>query len=225
MKIFTLSIFTILNLALSAQIISQPNYAFKSHETLELIKVEISAEYTKLSFEIINYIADGSFCVDKNTSIVLPSGVNLKLLKTENIPNCPESFNFIDYGQKLSFNLVFPPIPKNTVNIDIIENCADACFSMIGVIIDPNLNSDLNIAYNYFEKKNFLEAIRAYQEILGQVEGKGYAAESGIYYYLISSYDNLAEPAEVELWKEKLKKAAPPYYQKILEILKIQGVN
>ena len=224
MKIFLLSIFILLNLVLNAQIITHPSYAFKSHETLDLTKVEITGEYTKLSFEITNFIEDGSFCVDKNTSILLASGLQLNLIKTENIPNCPESFNFIDYGQMLSFTLLFPPLPKNTVNIDIIENCSEACFSIIGVIIDPNLNSDIDVAYNYFERGNSSEAILAYKEILSQIEGKGYSAESGIYYYLISSYDNLGDSDEVKFWKEKLKKSAPPYYQKALEILNDQFV-
>jgi hypothetical protein len=64
----------------------QPNIALKSHETLAIIKVEITPQATMIWFSVENRRdAGGSFCADKNINIIYPDGSRLNLTKAHNM--------------------------------------------------------------------------------------------------------------------------------------------
>ena len=62
-----------------SQTIANPNYGIKSHETLEITKVEITAGKTVFYLGIENRIAGGSFCADRNIYIIDPEGRKVKI--------------------------------------------------------------------------------------------------------------------------------------------------
>ena len=64
---------------LNSQTIINPNYSLKSHETLNIIKVEAGSEATIFYMSIENKIEKGSFCADKNIYIIYPDGKKSKL--------------------------------------------------------------------------------------------------------------------------------------------------
>jgi len=86
-----LNLFTIY---LFPQTVLRPNFALKSHETLEITKVEMSPEKTTIYFSIENRIEGGSFCADKNIFLIYPDGSRMKLTKANGIPVCPENYYF-----------------------------------------------------------------------------------------------------------------------------------
>ncbi|MCB8998871.1 MAG: hypothetical protein H6540_02215, partial [Bacteroidales bacterium] len=102
-----------------SQTIVQPNYGLKSHPTLEIQSIVISPAATTVFMVIENRVLDGSFCADKNIYIVAENGKHIKLISAEGIPVCPDSYKFNNFGDKLHFSLVFPPLPLETKWIDL----------------------------------------------------------------------------------------------------------
>jgi hypothetical protein len=59
---------------LFSQTIINPNYSLKSHETLDIIKVEARPEATIFYMSIENRIEGGYYCADKNIFLIYPDG-------------------------------------------------------------------------------------------------------------------------------------------------------
>ena len=101
-----------------SQTISLPNYSLKSHETLEIKKIEITSEKTIVFLSIENQTTGGYFCADKNIFIIKPDGTRSKLISSSGIPVCPETYKFKAIGEKLNFILTFLPLKTGTGWID-----------------------------------------------------------------------------------------------------------
>jgi 23S rRNA-/tRNA-specific pseudouridylate synthase len=95
-----------------SQTIIKPNQALKSHETLQIKKIETTSDETVISLSIENRRVDGSFCADKNIFIIYPDGSRIKLAKSIGIPSCPDAYKFKNIGEVLDFTLTFPPIKQ-----------------------------------------------------------------------------------------------------------------
>lgn len=149
-------------LEMNSQSVISPNYGLKSHETLNIDKVEITREKTTVHLTIENRIETGSFCADRNIYIITPDGTRLKLIKASGIPKCPESFKFNKPGEKLSFTLAFPPLATEASYIDIKEECSDNCFSFYGVVLDEYLNSRLDEAFSMAERGESVKAMNRF---------------------------------------------------------------
>jgi len=199
-----------------SQVLLNPNYSFKTHETLNLERIELRAERTSLYFSITNLIEEGSFCVNKNTYLMLPSGEKIKLTAIAGIPQCPDNYSFLFKGESLKFQLDFPALKENPVCIDIIEDCQDACFSYIGVITDPELNREIEDAYNDLQNGFYEDAEIRYKSLIEKLEGKSLSIESGFYIYLIQSLKLAGKSEEALIWKEKLMTKKPPYFERAL---------
>jgi len=126
--------------SLKAQTIISPNYSLKSHETLNIIKIEIGSEATIFYLRIENKIEKGTFCADKNIFVFYPDGMRSKLVSSTGIPVCPDTHQFKSPGESLEFVLTFPPLKKGTEWIDLIEECSENCFSFYGISLDNDLN-------------------------------------------------------------------------------------
>jgi hypothetical protein len=166
-----------------SQTILQPNFAMKSHETLEILKVEVSSEKTLVYLTIENRIEKGSFCADRNIYITDPSGSVIKLISSSGIPVCPEVHNFKAPGEKLDFILTFPPLNPTTACIDLKEDCSESCFSFYGIILDHQLNRDLDQAFNLAESGQSVKALDKFISIASGDIKKG--SEAVLYYNII----------------------------------------
>jgi hypothetical protein len=123
-----LLIFTLLNFFVVtgySQTYIKPNYALKSHETLEIKKIDLSAQKTLIFLSVENKITGGYFCADKNIFIIYPDGTRSLLTSSKGIPVCPETYKFKTIGEKLNFELTFPPLNQDTQWIDLTEDCTE----------------------------------------------------------------------------------------------------
>ena len=87
---------------LNSQPFNHPNIGLKSHETLEISKIEITSQNTLIFLSVENRIADGYFCADKNIFILYPDGTRIVKLS---IPNTLEKGKYalaaiLDYGHR-----------------------------------------------------------------------------------------------------------------------------
>jgi len=178
---------------LNAQVYNKPIAGKQSHPELEITKIEINQTETVVSLKITNKLSNGGwFCADKNIYIKDTKGTKtLNLIKSENIPTCPDQFEFSYSGQTLEFKLFFPPIPKEIRFIDLIEDCNNECFSFNGIILDNLHNENIRTfetGFDMYQNKNLEEAISHFEKVASNkstVESHIYGLS---YYYLILIY-------------------------------------
>lgn len=138
-----------------AEEIKNPNFALTSHP-MYIENINITSDQILIKITIENKIKGGNFCVDKSTYIqnVLTNTKHM-LLDSDNIPICPEAYNFSYIDEKLTFQLKFPKPAENTKYLNIIEGCYDHCFSIFGIILDPEMNESINSAFDLFDKREY----------------------------------------------------------------------
>jgi hypothetical protein len=61
-----------------SQRVEKPNYALKSHETLEISRIEITADESLVYLTIENRMEGGTFCADRNILLIDSDGERLK---------------------------------------------------------------------------------------------------------------------------------------------------
>jgi hypothetical protein len=156
--------FLILSFSIStfSQPVIKPNYGLKSHETLEILKIETTAEKTTVFLLVENRIEKGSFCADKDIYLIDQSGKRMKLLNATGIPVCPDSYRFKSVGEKLNFTLTFPPLKAGVLCADLLEECSDNCFSFYGIVLDENLNKELDDAFIMAESGQSFKALEKF---------------------------------------------------------------
>lgn len=138
-----------------AQEIRSPNFAVASHP-LVVESISFTSNHILIKLTIENKIIGGRFCVDKNIFIqnVLTNAKQM-LSYSEGIPVCPESYNFKWIGEKLSFSLYFPKPVENIKYLNIIEDCDENCFSIMGVILNQEMNKLIDSAFNLFNERDY----------------------------------------------------------------------
>ncbi len=206
-----------------SQTILQPNYGLKSHETLEISKIEVSAERTLVYLTIENRIEKGSFCADRNIYITDPSGSVIKLIKSSGIPVCPEVHNFKVPGEKLDFILTFPPLKPATVCIDLKEDCSENCFSFYGIILDNQLNRDLDQAFNLAASGQSLKALDKFISIASGDMKKG--SEAVLYYNIIKLASETGNTLKATEFYKILESSQIVSKNKYLTDLNSQGIR
>ncbi len=110
-------------------------YVFKNpvsehapEKNIGIESISFDDELTRIDFV---YIADrgygnGGWVQIERNSFIRPAGSDVKysLIKAINIPYAPIKHFFKCRGQVLRYTLLFPALPKNTKEIDIIEKLA-----------------------------------------------------------------------------------------------------
>lgn len=209
-QILALSFLILLPLLNNAQVYENPIAAKQSLSELEITKVEITNSETVISLKVTNKLSSGGwFCADKNIYIKNSKGDEIyQLVKSENIPTCPDQFEFAYSGQILEFKLYFDKISENIKFIDLIENCENSCFSFYGIILDNNHNENIRAfekGFEFFQSNEFDKSISYFEQVLkGQnnIESHIYGLS---YYYLILIYDDMGITEKVKsLYKELL---------------------
>jgi hypothetical protein len=222
--ILVLSFFTATTSNLVSQTFIQPNIGLKSHETLELVKVETFAEKTVISFTIENRIADGSFCADKNIFIIYPDGSRIRLRKASGIPQCPGSYKFKSIGEKLQFTLEFPPVKTGTKWIDIVEECTSNCFWFYGVTIDSELNKRLDEAFILAAKGDPGKTMLLFRNILESVDGQNTGIEGSLYTNIIVAAVEAGDKVEAAVWYKRLLLSHAPRLNEYIKLLNSRGI-
>jgi hypothetical protein len=225
-RIIPLILFPVILTASSAgQVIEQPNYALKSHETLEIRKIERTSVATVFHMSVENRITGGYFCADNNTYIVYPDGRRVKLDSSNGIPVCPDVYRFKLKGERLDFSLTFPPLQEEHGSIDLIEDCTDNCFTFYGIISDPDLNSAIEEAFALNARG---ESAKALDSFIGMAE----AAErekrmiSGLFYInIIKLAEQTGKKVLASEWYGKLVSSGIPRLGMIVRHLNSLGIK
>jgi hypothetical protein len=222
-----LTIFILLNFFLLtgySQTYIKPNYALKSHETLEILKIENMPQSSMIHLSVENRITGGYFCADKNIFIIYPDGTRSRLISSKGIPVCPESYKFKTIGEKLNFELTFPPLKPGTQWIDLVEDCTDKCFSFFGVCLNADLNKSIDNASVLAENQQPAEALMNFIKIAGKLDEKNSGIEGLIYMNIIILYKEASNIPKAAEWYTKLKSSGIPRSESYIKHLNSQGI-
>ena len=208
-----------------SQSFSQPNYALKSHETLEIDRIEITPSGTTISCSIENRIEGGQFCADKNIFIIYPDLTKVKLISSSGIPACPATYKFRAVGEKIDFTLTFPPLREGTQWIDLVEDCQDNCFSFYGITLDDGINKKVNEAISMAEDGKTTESIKLYKQLLGELKGMNHGMEGSLYSELIILLHRSGKNEEAREWFGNLVSSDAPGKEKFIRNLRSRGIK
>jgi hypothetical protein len=209
----------------SSQTLLKPNFALKSHETLDIIRVEIKPKTTIFYMSIVNRIEGGNFCADRNLFIIYPDGKRSKLESSSGIPVCPDTYKFKASGEKLEFVLTFPPLKEGTKWIDLIENCSDNCFSFYGITLDPDLNKRIDDAFFLAENEEPAKALISFINLAEEIDKNNRGIEGLIYLNIIRFARETGDNAIAEKWYQKLKLSDTPRLATYIKYLNDQGIK
>jgi hypothetical protein len=210
--------------ASSSQTLIKPNFALKSHETLDIVKVEIKPGATIFYMTIENRIEGGNFCTDKNIYIIYPDGKKSKLESSSGIPVCPDTYKFKTAGEKLEFVLTFPPLKERVKWIDLIEDCSDNCFSFYGITLNDDLNKRIDDAFVLAENEPE-KALISFINIAEEIDENNLGIEGLIYINIIKLAKEIGDDAKAEKWYKKLKLSDIPRLSQYIKYLNQQGVT
>ncbi|KPK83141.1 MAG: hypothetical protein AMS27_13300 [Bacteroides sp. SM23_62_1] len=209
----------------TSQVYHRPNFAFSSHETLELERIEIDEDQTRLLLSILNRRLSGTFCVDTNTYIRNSLGdEEYKLIQSMGIPDCPDAYKFTAIGEKLEFILIFPPISEDLLYIDIIEECDEACFSLKYVLLDQEINEIINQGFNLYEAGNLTESLKVFEDLMTARNDNLSPVFGTIYLYMMTINYDLGRSKEVQNLLDELEKSSIINKDEIIEAARFEGL-
>ncbi|MGM0666811.1 MAG: hypothetical protein ACQETA_05780 [Bacteroidota bacterium] len=206
-----------------AQEIVRPNYGLKNPETIEVVRVRVSAEQTLVDMSIQNRVRGGYFCIDENTFIESAGGENLKLEKVSGLPLCPDIHEFSSVGEKVYFTLVFGKLPEDTPWFDIVEYCSDNCFSIIALNMDEKINERINAAFSAMDRLDPVEAIRIFSDMLPGMQASGHGLTGSVYLNLVELLAANNRDDELRKLVSEFKASPMPHKERYLEILRALG--
>ena len=209
---------------LNSQPFNHPNIGLKSHETLEISKIEITSQNTLIFLSVENMRTDGYFCADKNIFILYPDGTRSLLISSKGIPICPETHKFKAIGEKLNFELVFPPLKQNTEWIDLVEDCSDNCFSFFGICLNSDLNKKIDDASVLAENKEPAEALISFVKIADAIGSKDSGMEGLIYINIIKLARETGNIPKTHEWYKRLTSSGIPRCELYVKHLNSQGI-
>ena len=210
---------------LHSQTYINPNYSLKSHETLNIIKVEVKPEATFFYMSLENRIPNGTFCADKNIYLIYPDGRKSRMESSSGIPVCPDTYKFKAPGEKLEFMLTFPPLKPGTKWIDLIEDCNDNCFSFYGITLDNDLNKRIDEAFSFGENDEAARALIGFVSIAEEIDTKNLGIEGLIYINIIKLSIETGDEKKAEEWYRKFKVSNAPRLSEYIKYLNDQGIK
>jgi hypothetical protein len=210
---------------LFSQTFIQPNIALKSHETLEILKVETTSQKTVIYLDIENRISGGKFCADKNIFIIYPDGTRSKLTSSTGIPVCPDAYEFKAPGEKLNFSLTFPPLKQGTEWVDLVEDCTDNCFTFYGVTLNNELNKKIDEAFALSENGEVAKALVNLINIAKETDSKNNGIEGLLYISIIKFAQETGKDALAGDWYLRLKSSGAPRLELYIKHINYQGIK
>jgi hypothetical protein len=202
-----------------------PNYSLKSHETLEIIKIEAGSKATIFYMRIENRIAGGTFCADKNIYIIYPDGKRSKMSSSGGIPVCPDTYKFKTPGEKLDFILGFPPLKQGTEWVDLVEDCSENCFSFYGITLNGELNNRIDNAFALAENGEEAKALTSFISIADGIDKKNSGIMGLLYINIIRLARETGDEVKAGEWYNKFKLSDAPRLPQYLKYLNDQGIK
>ncbi len=223
--LITSTLFIICFNLLYSQSMVSINCGLKSHETLEICKIEISPATTLLHLSIENRIAGGIFCADRNIFLIDPEGKKYQVLKATGIPVCPEAYKFKNIGEVVKFTLEFPPLPPGTKWIDIVENCSENCFWFYGVTLDNELNKRIDEAFSKASAVTPADNMFLFKSILDDIDSQNLGIEGLLYLNIINAAKENADNVNAMVWYKRFAASKAPRVGEYLKYLNDRGIS
>jgi hypothetical protein len=217
--------FLVMETHLGAQVFDNPAIGLKSHQTMEITKVERQQDKTLVYVSVENRINGGTFCADKNIFIVQPDGSKLKLEKASGIPNCPASHKFKRIGEVLEFTLAFPALQAGTGWFNLVEECSDNCFSVYGILLNNEFTARIDMASSYIDRGQVDTAISLYQSMINDATVREAGIVGSLYSDLISLMASKGYAASAADWYRKLVESDVPQKDLYLNNLNFRGIK
>jgi hypothetical protein len=208
-----------------SQSIIQPNYGLKSHETLEINKIELTSGTTVFNLSVENRIQNGNFCADKNIFIIYPDGTRIKMISSNGIPVCPQIHRFKEPGEKLTFALTFPALKQDTYWIDLVEECSENCFSFYGITLDNDLNMRLEKIFSLASSRTPDENISQFKSILDSIDSRDLGIEGLLYINIINAAIENNDKVNAIVWYKRLSTSNAPRFGSYLKYLNDKGIK
>jgi hypothetical protein len=113
-------------------VFKNPISQYTPNEHMGIEKISLEDEFTRIDFVYIapkKYINGGWIQMDSGC-FIRPKGseTRYKMVQAINIPITPAKYHFKSKGQVHHFTLIFPPLPKNVKQIDVIEKLAEGTY-------------------------------------------------------------------------------------------------
>lgn len=207
-----------------SQSVLNPNYGLKAPLTAEIVRVDFDENATVVWLTIMSDINNAWFCIDRNTFLVRPDGMRLKLTGLKGLPYCPATYKFRRPGEKASFSMTFPATGKPEW-FSIIEECVGGCLSFRGVVTDETLNNRINEAFALSGRGESMAAYRIYEEIIGQIDSLNLGIEGAVYSSLIILDKSMGRPETARGWYTRMMTSDTPDLRLYLENLRRQGID
>lgn len=218
-----IALLAVLGYSASGQSVESPNYGLKSPLTAEIVRVDFRDDATVIWLTIMSDINNAWFYIERNTFLVRPDGMKLKLTALKGLPYCPATHKFKRPGERASFSMTFPPTGMLPW-FSIVEECMGGCLSFRGIVTDPGLNNRLNEAYS-LTGSNAMAAYRIYEEIINETDSLNLGIEGSVYSALITIDRNLGRPESARQWYNRMMTSDTPDLKLYLDNLKRQGVE
>jgi len=207
-----------------AQSIINPNYGLKSPVTAEIARVDYNDNSTVVWLTIMSDINNAYFCIDRNTFLIKPDGMRVKLKELKGLPYCPATYRFRKPGEKASFSLTFPPTGMLSW-FSVTEECSGGCLSLRGVVTDEALNNRLNEAFSLSERGESMAAYRIFEDIISTTDTLNYGIEGSVYTALILLDRKMGRYETARAWYDRMMTSDTPDLGLYLENLRLQGVD
>jgi hypothetical protein len=210
--------------AAAGQSVESPNYGLKSPLTAEIVRVDFNTDATVVWLTVMSDINNAWFCIDRNTFLVRPDGMKLKLTGLKGLPYCPSTYKFKRPGEKASFSLTFPPtglLPW----FSIVEECVGGCLSFRGIVTDASLNNRLNEAFSLSGAGNTMAAYRIYEAIIAETDSLNLGIEGSVFTSLIMLDRSMGRQETARQWYNRMMTSDTPDLKFYLENLKRQGAE
>jgi len=211
-------------LAGQSQSVLEPNYGLKSPATAEIVRVDFNDDATVVSVTIMSDINNAWFCIDRNTFLVRPDGMKIKLKSLKGLPYCPATYRFKRPGEKLSVSMTFPAtgiLPW----FSIVEECIGGCLAFRGVVTGGVLNNRLNEAYALTDKGEDMAAYRLFEEIINETDSLNLGIEGSVYTNLILIDHRNGRPQTARGWYDRMMTSDTPDLGLYLENLRREGID
>ena len=210
---------------LLSQTFTGPAIGLKSHQTMEVLKVDAMPERTVLRLSVENRINGGTFCADRNIFLISPNGTRLKLERSAGIPQCPDTHKFKKIGEVLEFTLTFPALEKGTGWIDLIEECNDNCFSVYGILLNNEFSVKIDEALSHVNNDQVDSAIGLYQKLIKEAGTSEAGIAGSLYSDLISLLTGKGYTANAADWYRKLAASDIPRKELYINNLNFRGIK
>ncbi len=207
-----------------AQSVESPNYGLKAPLTAEIARVDFNENATVIWLTIMSDINNAWFCIDRNTFLVRPDGVKLKLTGLTGLPFCPATYKFKRPGDKASFSLTFPATGMLPW-FSVVEECMGGCLSFRGIVTDQALNNKLNEAYSLSDRGDDAAAYRLLEEIINETDSLNLGIEGSVYTSLILIDHRRGRAETARSWYNRMMTSDTPDLVLYRETLRKEGVE